>query len=94
MVTINPSASQPLFVNGSFKQQLTPDANYLFSVIEPQCSLPGSSRRQMEENVMDYFKNCLNLFEDSTLVGYSAAVAWNYEENNDNLDCGVQEGNI
>jgi len=48
----------------------------------------------MEENVMDYFKNCLNLFEDSTLVGYSAAVAWNYEENNDNLDCGVQEGNI
>ena len=73
LVTSNPSAFQLLFVNGSFKQQLTSHANYLLSLMKPQYSLPGSSRRQVEENVMDHFQECLNLFEDSELVGYFAA---------------------
>ena len=85
----NPTVCQPLFVNGIFKEQLTPDANYLFSLMNPQYSQAGSSRRLIEENVMDHFQDCLNSIEDCNIVGHSAAVAWNYKD--DNLDCEIQE---
>jgi len=49
-----PSVCQSLFVSGNFKEQLTPDANYLFSLMDPQYSPSGSSRRRIEEDVMDH----------------------------------------
>ena len=80
-----PSVCQPLFVSGNFKEHLTPDANYLFSLMDPQYSPSGSTRRRIEEDVMDHFQDCLNLFEDGSIIGHSAAVAWNYKDAN--LDC-------
>ena len=75
----NPTVCQPLFVNGIFKEQLTPDANYLFSLMNPQYSPAGSSRL-IEDSVMDHFQDCLILIEDGSIVGHSAAVAWNYKD--------------
>jgi len=57
-----PSVCQQLFVSGNFDKQLTPDANYLFSLMEPQYSPVGSSKRQIEEAVMDHFQDSLNLW--------------------------------
>ena len=85
LVSNNPTACQSLFVNGSFKEQLAPDANYLFSLMNPQYSPEGSSRRQIEENIMDHFQDCLILFEDDNVKGHSAAVAWNYKDENEFL---------
>ena len=31
LIKSNPNACQPLFVNGKFKEQLSPDANYVFN---------------------------------------------------------------
>ena len=90
LIQSHPSVCQPLFVSGNLKEQLTPDANYLFSLMDPQYSPSGSSRRQIEEDVMDHFQDCLNLFEDESIVGHSAAVAWNYKDSN--LDNEIPEG--
>ena len=38
---------------------------------------------------MDHFQDCLNSIEDCNIVGHSAAVEWNYKD--DNLDCEIQE---
>ena len=84
----NPSACQPLFVDGSFKEQLAPDANYLFSIMSPQYSPTGSVRRHIEENVMDHFQDCLNLCEDANIVGHAAAVGYK----DDTLDSGLEQG--
>ena len=56
--------------------------------MDPEYSPAGSSRRQIEENMMDHFQDCLNLFEDTKMGGHTAAVAWNYKD--DNLDCGIE----
>lgn len=56
--------------------------------MDPQYSPAHSSRRQIEENMMDHFQDCLNLFEDTNMGGHTAAVAWNYKD--DNLDCGIE----
>ena len=85
-----PSVCQPLFVSGNFKEHLTPDANYLFSLMDPQYSPSGSTRRRIEEDVMDHFQDCLNVFEDGSIIGHSAAVAWNYKDAN--LDCQTPDG--
>ena len=90
LIQSHPSVCQPLFVNGDLKEQLTPDANYLFSLMDPQYSSAWSTRRQIEENVMDHFQDCLNLFEDGTIEGHAAAVAWNYRDGN--LDNELPEG--
>ena len=87
LVSNNPTACQSLFVNGSFKEQLAPDANYLFSLMNPQYSPEGSSRRQIEENIMDHFQDCLILFEDDNVKGHSAAVAWNYKDESLENEC-------
>ena len=90
LILTYPSVCQPLFVNGNFNEQLKPDDNYLFSLMDPQYSPSGSSRRQIEEDVMDHLQGCLNLFEDGSIIGHSAAVAWNYKDAN--LDCETPEG--
>lgn len=81
IIKTHPSACRPLFVNnGSFKESLVPDANYLMSLMRPHFSEEGCSRRVVEENMMDFFQDCLHLFEDGNMVGHQAAVAWNYED--------------
>ena len=40
----------------------------------------GSSRRVLEEQIMDHFQDCLNLLEDGGIEWHEAAVASNYED--------------
>ena len=71
-----PEKCQPLFVNGDLKKGLMPDADYLFSALQPVYSEQGSSRKCIEEKMMDYFQDTLNAFEDERMTGHLSAVAW------------------
>ena len=74
----NPDICRSLFV-GDFKNDFVPDADYLFSLMKPIYSEEGSTKRVIEESVMDYLQDVLIAVEDTPVSGYSTAVAWNYE---------------
>ena len=75
----NPESCKPLFVMGSVEDV---DANYVFSLIKPNFSLEGSSRKEIEESVMDSFQSLLISLEDyDKVTGYAEAVFWNYDDN-------------
>lgn len=80
LVKNNPDACKPLFVNGEFRKTLVPDANYLLSILKPVYSEEGTSRKKMEEFIVDYFQDTLLSFEDGRVSGYASAVAWNYAD--------------
>ena len=70
-----PKKCEPLFINGDLKTGLVPDADYLFSVMQPVYSERDSSGKCTEEKMMDYFQDTLNAFEDHNMTGQLAAVA-------------------
>ena len=75
---------QPLFVIlsviGELKKDVTPDADYLFSLLRPHYSREGTSRQCMEEDIMDFFQEILNDYETGNVVGHVAPVALNYKK--------------
>jgi hypothetical protein len=73
-----PGLCKYYFVRGLIQDNI--DANYLFSCMQPEYSEPGSSRRTLEEKVVDNFQDFLNSIEDTKVTGYSAPVAWNYKD--------------
>ena len=73
-----PGLCKSFFVQGLIQDTI--DANYLFSCMQPDYSDHGSSRRALEERVVDNMQDFLNNIEDNTITGYSAPVAWNYDE--------------
>ena len=73
-----PSLCKPFFVQGLIQDTI--DSNYLFSCMQPEYSDPGTSRRALEERVMDNIQDFLNNIEDNKVIGYSAPVAWNYDD--------------
>lgn len=50
-----------------------------FPKMKPNFSLEGSSRKDIEEPVMDSFWDFLIFLEDQEVTGYAEAVSWNYE---------------
>ena len=74
----NANSCKPLFLKGELEDI---DANYVFSLMEPQFSPEGSTRKKVEESVLDNFQDLLMSVEDEeSITGHSEAVAWNYEE--------------
>jgi hypothetical protein len=84
MIETNPDACRPLFVK-DFKKDLVPDADYLFSLMEPIFSEEGSTKRVIEESIMDYIQDVLIALDDTPVSGYSAAVAWNRDESENDV---------
>ena len=79
IITQKPFQCQPLFVNGDLKEGLTPNADYMFSLMVPQHSKEGTSRRCIEEELIDHLQDTLIAFEDENVTGHTVAMAWNYE---------------
>ena len=77
MMKQNPEAFKQYFVMG---QAQPVDANFVFSLMKPRYSVDGSTRKEIEERVMDNFQDFLNSLEDNDekVSGYSEAVSWNY----------------
>ena len=73
----SPDACRDLFTRGSVQKV---DANYLFSLVQPVYSAQGSSRRAVEEGIIDHFQDFLLSLEDEKVTGYSAPIAWREAE--------------
>ena len=69
-----------LFVSG---QQIAVDADYVLSLIKPEFSDEGSSRRVEEEHMMDYFQDFLMELEDDKQNGDSEALTWAAGDSNE-----------
>lgn len=65
----SPAACKPLFVKSLINDV---DANYLTEVLRPQQSPEGSSRRFIEEKIVDHFQDFLLSLADYNITGYSA----------------------
>ena len=85
LIKNHPEACKPLFVNGDFKNSLEPDANYLLSILKPIYSEEGSSRKKIEDSIIDFLQDTLLSFEDGRVSGYTSAVAWNYADQLDEV---------
>ena len=72
-IRCNVSLCKPLFVRG-LNQVI--DANYVFSLVNPSYSEQGSSKRPLEEAVIDNLQDFLISLEDENITGYSEPVAW------------------
>ncbi len=62
-----------LFVSG---QQKAVYADYVLSLLKPEFSEKGSSRRVDKEYMMDYFQDFVMGLEDKNVNGDSEALAW------------------
>lgn len=81
IVTNQPKVSQPFFVK---EQVQNVDANYLLSLIKPEFSPVGSTRRGLEEMLMDNFQDFLMALDEGAITRYDRPIAWNYTD--DHLD--------
>ena len=81
-----PDECKPLFVNGFLNKELVPDADYLYSLMHPQFSEEGSTKRVIEEAMMDAFQDTLNAFEDKEVTGSTSTIAWNYDDGCESYD--------
>ena len=59
-----PLVCEPLFVQNRLEKV---DSTYLFSLMQPEFSSVGSSRRQLEENLMDHFQDLLMALDDGEI---------------------------
>ena len=71
-IRANPEITKPLFVADTD----TVDANYLFSLMCPQFSAEGSTKRVYEDQIMDNLQDFLFNLEDEAITGYAQAIAW------------------
>lgn len=85
MIIQNPLVCQPLFVAGNLKEDVTPEADCLFSLLEPRYTRNDTSRQCFEEDIMDFikiFSDC----ETGYVVGHQAPIAYNYSDEEGNTD--------
>ena len=52
------------------------DANYVFSLMSPEYSDHGTSKRVFEESIIDNFQDFLNTVEDESICGNAEAIVW------------------
>ena len=68
------------------------DANYVVSLFSPIHSPEGTSRRHIEEQIVDCFQDFLIQLEDNEISGLTEAIAWkNQDEQNESEACGSDE---
>ncbi|KAK3737851.1 hypothetical protein QZH41_004789 [Actinostola sp. cb2023] len=83
----NPKACKSLLVQQDLQEAVT--ANDVFAMIQPEYSPLGTSRRNIEEKLIDFLQDFLfHLEDDSNIAGYQSALAWNYDDGEgDDLYC-------
>ena len=84
-IRANSDVAQPLFVANNDPI----DANYLFSLMCPQFSAEGSTKRVHEGQIMDNLQDFLFGLEDEAVTGYAEAIAWAADVSSDQTLCGT-----
>lgn len=59
------------------------DANYVVSLLHPQFSEKGTSKRLAEETVFDHLHDFILTTEDTTVTGYTEELAYDHEDTED-----------
>ena len=75
LISSHPDICKKLFLQDYYAESV-PDGNYLTSLLTPRYSPEGTSKRLVEESLMDHMQDLLISFEDKKITGISAAVAW------------------
>jgi hypothetical protein len=71
----HPNVCKALFVQDDHDESAV-DANYLFSIMNPEFSEAGTTRKEIEESMMDFLQDFLFGLEDKPCVsGYAQALA-------------------
>ena len=73
-VRAHPEIAKELFVRGN--ESYAVDANYVYSLMSPEYSEEGTSKRVLEDSVLDQFQDFLMTLEDESACGYTEAIAW------------------
>ena len=77
IIQTHPEACKHFSVQCSIPHE-TVDANYLFSILSPEYAQEGSTRREVEESIMDFFQDFLFHLEDdlnASVTGYAETMA-------------------
>lgn len=75
LISSHPDICKKLFLQ-DYHAETVPDSNYLISLIKPRYSPEATSKRLVEESLMDHMQDLLISFEDKKITGMSASVAW------------------
>lgn len=86
---VNSVIARPLFVRSEDKRKV--DANYLVSLMSPHYSEDGTTKRAIEERIVDNLQDFLMSLEDESISGYSEAIAW-VDDGPNKIDDGVSDG--
>ena len=87
----NPGIFKPLFVRGVEDKV---DANCLLSTLRPVYSEQGTSRRPLEESLIDHLQDFLMSLEDGEMSGYKEALAWNHDAADNDVDDHFQAADL
>ena len=60
-----------------------PDGDYLFSLLKPKYSPESTTRRVLEESMMDHLQDLLISFEDREIPSKAVVTAWNADNDDD-----------
>ena len=77
IIQTHPDACKPLFVRSTTISDAV-DANYLFTLMQPEHAQKGSTRREVEESIMDFLQDFLYSLEDDpniNVAGYAEVAA-------------------
>lgn len=74
LISAHPDICKPLFLE-EFYAESVPDGDYLFSLLKPKYSPESTTKRVIEESMMDHFQDLLISFEDNEITPKAAAVA-------------------
>ena len=75
LISSYPDICKALFLR-MFQSKTIPDGNYLFSLLHPLYSVESTSKRIIEESIMDHMQDLLMSFEDQKVTHMPAVVAW------------------
>ena len=75
LISSHPDICKKLFLQNYYAETV-PDGNYLISLLKPRYSPEATSKRLVEESLMDHMQDLLISFEDKKVTGMSAPVAW------------------
>ena len=82
LISSYPDICKP-FLLQEFHAETVPDGDYLFSLLKPKYSPESTTRRVLEESMMDHLQDLLISFEDREIPSKAAVTAWNADDDND-----------
>ena len=85
LISSHPDICKAFFL-AEFHAETIPDGDYLFSLLKPKYSPESTSKRVIEESMMDHLQDLLISFEDQEIPTTAAAIAGRDGGDDDTVD--------